>query len=175
MVSKERINRPKLCFRVLRPRTISWKIIFHCPFIHLSFFSFFSFLLVPFFIIFVFLLLISIFQWGELNISWNSNFSNLPSSFRHLITYNPLENIFLPLPPSVGGDPWSGYWKKNYQARKGWLWIIFYKRRMMKDGHLSSRTWLPKLKSHSLQEKNDLCLCSFHHFLNIFFYFLILV
>ena len=56
MVSKERINRPKLCFKVIKPRIIfiiTRKIIFRCPFVHFSFFSFiflwFSiFLLVPF-------------------------------------------------------------------------------------------------------------------------------
>ena len=32
---------------------------------------------------------------------------------------------------------------------------------MVKDGHFSFQTQLPKLKSNSLQEKNDLYLCSF--------------
>ena len=31
---------------------------------------------------------------------------------------------------------------------------------MVKDGHFSFQTQLPKLKSNSLQEKNDLCLYS---------------
>ena len=35
---------------------------------------------------------------------------------------------------------------------------------VMKYGHFSSQTWLSKLKSNSLQEKNDLCFCSFSSF-----------
>ena len=96
-VPKERINRPKLCFRVIRPRIITWKIIFRCLFIHLSF-SFillwFSISFGSFFIIFVLPLLTSIFLRGELNVFWNSIFSHLPFSIRHLIAYSPLENIF---------------------------------------------------------------------------------
>ena len=64
-ISKEKISRPKLCFRVIGPRIISWKIIFHCPFIHLYFFSiifYSSFFLVPLFNIFVLFLLILFFN-----------------------------------------------------------------------------------------------------------------
>ena len=50
----------------------------------------------------------------------------------------------------------------NYQAQRGDYRIIFYiSERMVKDGHFSFQTQLPKLKSNSLQEKNDLCLCNF--------------
>ena len=131
MVSKKRINRPKLCFTMIRLRIIfiiTRKIIFRYPFIHLSFFSFFnfSFLLVPFslslylslFIIFLwFSIFLSfffhffvfahfpIFHGVKRNTFWNSNFSHLPSSIRHLIAYSLLENIFFAFIPSVGGDP----------------------------------------------------------------------
>ena len=142
MVSKERVDRSKLCFRVIRPMIIFiiiWRIIFVVPsFISSSFFHHFlfdsPFLLVPFFNIFVLFLLIFIFLRGELNISWNSNFPNLPSSIRHLTAYSSRGDFSSPLPPSVGGDPWSGYWRKLsgskgklsnnflYQWRNGERW-----------------------------------------------------
>ena len=46
----------------------------------------------------------------------------------------------------------------NYQAQMGDYRIIFYiSEGMVKDDHFSFQTQLPKLKSNSLQEKNDLC------------------
>ena len=56
-----------------------------------------------------------------------------------------------------------GLLKENYQAQRGDYRIIFFyiSERMVKDGHFSFQTQLPKLKSNSLQEKNDLCLCDF--------------
>ena len=116
MVSKEKIDRPKLCFKVIRPRIITWRIIFRCPFVHLFFdYSFLFDSLFFFWFLFqcfCFVLAHFIFQWRELDIFWNSNFSYLPSNIRHLIIYNPLKNIFFRLCPQCGGDPWSGYWKK---------------------------------------------------------------
>ena len=41
---------------------------------------------------------------------------------------------------------------------------------MMKDGHFSFQAQLPKLKSNSLQKKNDLCLCKFFSHFFIFFF-----
>ena len=47
--------------------------------------------------------------------------------------------------------------EENYQAQWGDYWIIFYiSEGMVKDGHFSFQKKLPKLKSTSLQEKNDL-------------------
>ena len=80
----------------------SFFIVFSFISLFHSFFFDSLFFLAPFFFNNLFLfLLISIFQWGELNISWNSNFSYLPSSIKRLVTYSPLEsNPFLP--PNVG-------------------------------------------------------------------------
>ena len=151
---------PKLCFKVILTRDHFMKDHFSLSFHSSLFFHHFSFdspfLLVFFFNIFVLFLLISIFQWGELNIPWNSNFSDSPSNIRHLTAYSPQRISFssLTLPPTVGGDPWSGYWKKNYQVQKGWLSDnVLQQWRMMKDGHFSFQTQSPKLKSNSLQEK----------------------
>ena len=82
---------------------------------------FFLILLVPFSIIFVFLLLTSIFQWGELNISWNSNFSNLPSSIRHSNAYNPLEKSFFAFTPQCRGWSLIGLLKEKLSGSKGRL------------------------------------------------------
>ena len=137
------INRPKLYFRVIWPKIISRRIIplsFHS--------SLFLFIIFLWFLIslssFSFLCFCSyslLFLYGVSSTSFETLFSSyLPSSIRHLIAYSPLEKSFFAFvfAPSVGGDPWSGYWKKNYQAQKGWLWIIFFSERMMKDGHFSS-------------------------------------
>ena len=52
------------------------------------------------------------FFYGVSSISFGTLFSShLPSNIRHLITYSLLEKSFA-FAPSVGGDPWSGYWKK---------------------------------------------------------------
>ena len=61
-------------------------------------------------------------------------------------------------------------WRK-LSGSKGRLSIIFYKRRMMKDGHFSFQTQSPKLKSNSLQEeKLFVFFAIFHHFFNILFF-----
>ena len=73
---KRKDNRPKLYFRVIWPKIIFSLSVYSSLFSYLFlwFSNSFSF----------FFLLTSIFQWGELNISWNPNFSDLPSSIRHL-------------------------------------------------------------------------------------------
>ena len=68
-------NRPKLYFRVIWP-----KIIFSLS----VYSSLFSYLFLWFSNSLSFSLAHFYFQWGELNISWNPNFSDLPSSIRHL-------------------------------------------------------------------------------------------
>ena len=63
-----------------------------------------------------------------------------------------------------------GLLKENYQAQKGNYRIIFYiSEGMVKDGHFSFQTQLPKLKSESLQEKK---IAVFHFFQNFEFGFL---
>ena len=74
---------------------------FFIVFLFISFFHHFSISLGSFFNIF-FSCSLLFFLWGELNIFWNSNFSDLPSSIRHSNAYNPLENIFC-LCPLVQG------------------------------------------------------------------------
>ena len=67
-----------------------------------------------------------------------------------------------------------GLLKENYQAQRGDYRIIFYiSEGIVKDDHFSFQTQLPKLKSNSLQEKNDLCLCNFFlsHFSTFFLEF----
>ena len=101
-------------------------------FIIFSLILYFSWFL--FFNIFVLFLLIFIFLRGELNISWNSNFSNLSSSIKYLTAYSSRGDFFSSLPSNVGGDLWSGYWRKLsglkgrlsdnflYQWRNGERW-----------------------------------------------------
>ena len=73
MVSKERINRPKLCFNVILTKDYFMKdhfsLSFHSSLILFIFFNSLFLLVLFFYNNFVLFLLISIFQWGELNIS----------------------------------------------------------------------------------------------------------
>ena len=116
---------------------------FFIVFLFISFFHIFFFdspiLLIPF-SAFLFCSSHFIFQWGELDIFWNSNFSYLPSSIRHLIVYNPLEKSFFVFAPSVGVIL-GRVIERNYQAQRGDYRIIFYiSEGMMKDGHFSFQT-----------------------------------
>ena len=63
--------------------------------------------------------------------------------------------------------------RKIIRLKRGDYRIIFYiSEGMVKNGHFSFQTQLPKLKSNSLQEKNDLCLCNlFDHFPTFFLEF----
>ena len=111
MVSKKRINRPKLYFRVILAKDHFLKDHFSLSF-YSSLFLWFSNSLSSFFSIFVLFLLILFFNGVSSTSLGTSNFSNLPSSIRHSHTYNPLEKYILPFPPSVRGDPWLGYLKE---------------------------------------------------------------
>ena len=120
-------------------------------FIHFFFDSLFFFWFI--FQHFCFVLAHFHFPWGELNISWNSNFSDLPSSIRRLVAYSLLENIFFRLCALVWRMILGQDIEGNYQAQRGDYRIIFYiSEGMVKDGHFSFQTQLPKLKSKSLQE-----------------------
>ena len=143
---KERINIPKLCFRVIliKDHERSFFIVFSL----ISLFDY-SFLFVPFFQHFFFALAHFYFFYGVSLTSFGSLFSShLPSSIRHLVAYSPLENIFC-LCPLVQGVILGRVIERKLSGSK------------VKDGHFSFQTQLPKLKSNFLQEKNDLCLCDF--------------
>ena len=163
----KRINRPKLCFRVILIKDHFMKdhfsLSFHSSLFRLIFLIFhFSWFLFHFL---CFALAHLYFFGGMSSTSFGTLFSShLPSSIRHLITYSPLEKSFFAFAfcPPVQGVILGRVIKGNYQAQRGDYRIIFYiSEGMMKDGHFSFQTQLPKLKSNSLQEKNDLCFCSF--------------
>ena len=103
MVSKERINKSKLYFRVIKLRIIFHLVKDHLlrPFIHLFSFHFHHF----FDSLFPFLVPFSTFCFDFAHFY----FSNLPSNIRHLTAYSSRGDFSSPLPPNVGGDPWSSY------------------------------------------------------------------
>ena len=118
MVSKEKINRPKLYFKVIRPRIIfiTWRIIF---FILLFIFFFLFFSLILHFSWFLFqhfcfaLAHFYFFQWSEPNTFWNSIYLHDCPSSSGIWSFIILEEyLSLPLLPSMEGDSWSGYWRK---------------------------------------------------------------
>ena len=135
---------------------------FFIVFLFISLFHHFSFDS-PFFLVlfhfFIFLLLLtSISLWGELNIFWNSIFLIFAFQHRAFNRLYFLKSISFFWPLNIGGDPWSGYWKRKYQAQKGWLWIIF----------LSVMGWWKMVISHfkysyldwrtiPCKRRNDLC------------------
>ena len=132
MVPKERINRPKFYFKVIRPRIIfsSHEGSFDLSFFSYFFFWFFlwfSISLGSFFNTFVLLLVIFIFfQLSELNTFWNSIYLHDCPSSSGIWSFIILEEyLSLPLPPNVEGDPWSGYWKR-LSGSKGKLWNNFF-------------------------------------------------
>ena len=146
MVSKEMINRPKLCFRVIRPRIIfiiTRKIIFRCPFVHLSFsfiFLWFSSFFIPFSVFlvcscsFLFFCGVSSTFFGTLIFQ-----ICLPAS-DILIAYSSRGDFSSPLPPSVGGDPWLGCRKKFTRLKWETIDNFYISGGMMKDGHFSFQT-----------------------------------
>ena len=56
---------------------------------------------------------------GVSSTSLELHFLHLPSSIRHLIVLSSREDFFLLLPPSVEGDPWSGYKRKFIMLKRG--------------------------------------------------------
>ena len=143
MVSKKRINWPKLCFRVIRPR-----IIFHERLLLLSFHSSLSFPLILYFSFFWFFLF-SIFLFYFFSFLFflhgvNSTLLELHFSLRlstsdiWIIHY--LREIFLVFALQCGG--WSLVRvKKEIIRLKGRLMDNFYiNEGVMKDGHFSSQT-----------------------------------
>ena len=116
MVSKEKINRPKMCFKVILTKDQFMNELFSLSF-YSSLFFIHSYLILYFSFgsfssVFVLFLLILFFNGVSSTSLGTFNFSDLPSSIRHSHAYNPLEKYILPLPPSVRGNPWSGYLKE---------------------------------------------------------------
>ena len=149
MVSKERINRPKLCFRVIRSRIIFHHVKDHFysgPFsLFLFIFTLTHFALGLF--RFTFLLFFCIFL--NICISCKSKFlfrtqafHSTPFENRHLHDLSWFSEFhFLTLAPSLEGDPWSGFRKKIIRLKKRDYWIIFcISEGIIKDDHFSSQT-----------------------------------
>ena len=133
MISKERINRPKLCFRVIRPRIIFsshtgpillWSSVltslhFHFDpfFLWVSFhFTFlFHFSLVPFSTFCFAFVYLYIFQH-----LLGLHFPHICLPASDIWSFMILrENFSLSLPPSMEGDPWSGFRKKFIKFKRG--------------------------------------------------------
>ena len=134
-VPKERISRPKMCFRVIKPKIIFHRVrdqfcfgslsLFLFIFISTHFFCLFSihfsstFFWFPFHH-FRFAFASHISRRGELNNFWNSIFLIvLPFSIRHLIAHSSIGGFSSPLPPNVEGDPWLGYRKEFIMLKRG--------------------------------------------------------
>ena len=176
MVSKEKINKLKLCFRIIRPRIIfiiALKIIFRGPCIHLFFFS-------PFFSIFSWFLFHHLcfalahfyFFYGVSSMSFGTLFSShLPSSIRHLIAYSPLEKSFFAFALQCRGWSLVELLKEiirlkgetirwfSTSVKEWWKLAIFH----FKRNYLNWRV-IP------CRKKNDLYLCSFSSFSQHFFF-----
>ena len=129
MVLKERINRPKLCFRVIRPRIILHHVKDHFlyPSLFLFVFTltyfFFGFLFISLFLLFFRVLLCLVFFSLNVWISGESNFLFRTETFRS----SPFENRRLRDPQSFTFSTFAlqyGRWslvrvqKENHQAQK---------------------------------------------------------
>ena len=152
MVLKERRNRPKLCFKVIRPRIIFHHVKdhFYCS---LSSLFLFIFTLTHFFRLFSYhyssiFLIFCIFFWTFAFLMSLTSFPGLKLSALCLLTtctfmifHDSLNFTFRHLPFSVEGGPWSGFRKKIVRLKRGDYWIIFcISEGIIKDGHFSSQT-----------------------------------
>ena len=131
MVSKERIDRPKLCFRVIEPRIILHHVKDHFLY---SFLFLFIFTLTYFFFGFLFISLFfyfsrsSTFGFFSLNV-WISGESNFlfktetfrSSSFENRRLRDPQSFTFLILSFQCGGWSLVRVQKENHQAQNGRL------------------------------------------------------
>ena len=152
MVLKERINWPKFCFRVIRPRIIFHHVKDHF-YSNLSSLFLFIFTLTYFFGLFSF-------QFSSiflifLHFFWTFAFLVSPTSFPGLklfavcllttdafMIFRDSQNFtFQHFPSSMEGDPWSGFRKKISRLKRGDYWIIFcISEGIIKDDYFSSQT-----------------------------------
>ena len=105
------------------------------------FFSFhfpFSFLFqVSFLALLLFFCSLIFFQWCELN-TFGTPFFTFAFQHQAFDRLSLREDFFLSLPPSVEGDPWSGYRRKFIRLKRVTTDNFHISDGMMKDGHLLS-------------------------------------
>ena len=126
MVSKERIDRPKLCFRVIRPRIIFHHVRDQFYFVSFHFNPFFFSFHFPssfFFCVSLLAPLLSFcsllfFQWCELN-TFGTPFFTFAFQHQAFGRLSLKEDFSLPLPLSVEGEPWAEYRKKFIRLKMG--------------------------------------------------------
>ena len=154
-----------MCLKVIRPRIISCLMTDSFSWLR-SFISIFFTFLQPILYFWVFLFLLSSFSFFNLSCFhlhiptfcrgitelFFLYFPHLPFNigifFCHwnkIQSFIFLKTVFLlHMPPSVEGDPWSGFKKKIIKLKGGTKWIIFYNsERIVKDGRLSSQRQSP--------------------------------
>ena len=121
---KKRINWPKLCFRMIKPKIIFHEglllLSFHSSLSFIFFDSLFSFLVLFIFSIFLFYFFSFLFfsSWSELNTFLELHFSHLPFNIKHL-NHSWFERNFSRICPSVWRVILGQGRKINYQVQRG--------------------------------------------------------
>ena len=133
MILKERINKPKLCFKVIRPRNhfspregpiLLWSSFFVS--LHFKstrfFFSFYFpssfFFWVSFLALLLCFCLLIFFQWYELN-TFGTLFFTFAFQHQAFDCLSLREDFSPPLPLSVEGEPWLGHRRKFIRLKMG--------------------------------------------------------